>query len=206
MTEEFSLNFRLHCAEEYEFLSTKGRTVSETRFEKSFNFIPNHFNSIFQDFQYISKNLLTPYQIMHEVSYLVSKNKYEKTWAYGPAFFLDAGCGICNVVQLARNFSYSASGIDLDEKLLEEGGKLIKNSLKSQLIHGNILEYNNYKFFDIIYFYRPFIRDEHQIKFEEKIIKESQKSVIFMAYERAYKGPFDNLKHIEGTHGVYVKK
>ena len=85
-----------------------------------------------------------------------------------PPRFLDAGCGIGNIVLLAKVSGFDAYGIDINPDLIEIAGHLLKydqNNLDKQ----DILSYNKYNYFDVVYYYCPLQNSVMEKKFEAKV-------------------------------------
>jgi SAM-dependent methyltransferase len=87
--------------------------------------------------------------------------------------FLDAGCGIGNILLHARAIGFgNITGLEFDDKTIEiakifTGGTLrrFNGLIKKQ----DILTFEKYHKYDVLYFYRPFRDDAKQIKFEERL-------------------------------------
>lgn len=95
--------------------------------------------------------------------------------------FIDAGCGIGNVMLLARatDLCYDIHGIeyfhDTYQKALnwlgiEKGGKYEHYEIFKE----NILDFDKYSAYDIIYYYRPFENMKLQSEFE-RIVEDNMK-------------------------------
>ena len=71
--------------------------------------------------------------------------------------FLDAGCGIGNVLTIANLMGFQAHGIEIDNKNIRIAKKLVTNSceIHFKIIKGNILTFKNYSNYNVIYFYCP---------------------------------------------------
>ena len=80
--------------------------------------------------------------------------------------FLDAGSGIGNVCGVAMSMGLNAEGIELNPVLFNIS-KQIYPEIKFHEM--NILEFNNYSDFDIIFYFIPIADDELQLKLKMKI-------------------------------------
>lgn len=112
--------------------------------------------------------------------------------------FLDAGCGIGIICQLAyfyadlQGMSVQATGLEIDPDLLK--------TAKSMFIGGaidfheqNILTYNSYADFNIIYYYQPIKEAALRQQFEIKIWEEARPGTYFiMPYDQP---PFPYENH-----------
>ena len=84
--------------------------------------------------------------------------------------FVDAGAGVGNVLKLAyigfrNNHNLSIKGIEIDKRL-EEYQKLLGTN--RNIKWGDILK-EDYKDYNVIYFYRPFSDSKLQRKFEKRV-------------------------------------
>lgn len=110
--------------------------------KQSYRFIPNETIRTIETLRYVQKLLNSKY----------------------PSFF-DAGCGIGNIVKMAYTMGYSASGIDLDKDALIFAQDIGWSN--GRLFEADILTYDEYHKYDVIYYYCPF-----QDKFTEKQFEE----------------------------------
>jgi len=96
--------------------------------------------------------------------------------------FLDAGCGVGNIVMLAHAVGFDAYGIEYDLKTLNRGKKLFEQFRldPGRLMKGDILEFNNYHIYDVIYTYCPMVNHKLEQQFEDKARREAKKGAIFI--------------------------
>jgi SAM-dependent methyltransferase len=101
--------------------------------------------------------------------------------------FLDAGCGIGNVLLLARAMGLAGEyhGLELFPKthkaavkFVGEGNKDYINNIK--IIKKDILKFKSYADYDIIYYFHPLRDPEKEIKFEKKIENEMKVGAILI--------------------------
>lgn len=89
--------------------------------------------------------------------------------------FLDVGCGKGMCMKCAAELGYQkVAGLDLDRHLLEIArSNMRKLQLDVNCIYGNAVEFEDYKDYDVFYFYNPF----GETVFRQVIqrIKESQR-------------------------------
>jgi len=108
--------------------------------------------------------------------------KKEKRWSgfnRSDSKFLDAGCGIGNIMLLASLCSLTSEyhGIEFFEKTAERGRTWLGlNSSRTKYIgskfnifQDDILTFKNYSDYNIIYFYCPMFEARLQIRFEERL-------------------------------------
>lgn len=139
-----------------------GKMESRTRYMdrelKSYKFIPFHSRRAVR-------------QILKAVEVVKEKNNKKQTDVY----FLDAGCGIGNVVLLAKSCGILHSfGLELDEKTLDVANLLSKSFRGNEIIKGDIMEFKRYGMFDIVYYFRPMKDPRKQEEFE-KIVEDGLK-------------------------------
>jgi len=142
----------------------------------------------------------------------VEKYLYNKGIKHDPTF-LDAGCGIGNIMLLARSAGFDVSGIDLNPDLIE----LAHYLLDSHVVHensftldiANILSYNKYNTFDVIYYYHPLSDSKLESEFEKKVEDEAKEgAIIIAALKRDWTiirdKRFRRLKYLESTSDASV--
>jgi SAM-dependent methyltransferase len=100
--------------------------------------------------------------------------------------FLDAGCGCGNVLLIARAASLTDkyNGIEFDKDNVEKANRMFVNNKENtfKIINGDILQFDKYHEYDIIYFYRPFSNSKSQILFERKVRDEMKVGAILLPY------------------------
>lgn len=82
--------------------------------------------------------------------------------------FLDAGCGIGNIMLLANKAGFLVYGLEIDPTLLTTASKINRNmffSMKKQ----NIMTYKDYGEYDVIYYYCPFSCNTKEKVFEKYV-------------------------------------
>ena len=75
--------------------------------------------------------------------------------------FVDAGCGIGNIVLMAHMIGFTSDGIEIDNKNVKIARKLV-NRQHTEIIEKDILTFKNYSLYDVIYFFRPFCDNKKQ--------------------------------------------
>jgi SAM-dependent methyltransferase len=120
--------------------------------------------------------------------------------------FIDAGCGPGNIVVLARHMKFKAFGLELDEKVLKLTrervcGKFLypcedfldlplitKKDRKYPIAKQNIVTFDKYHEFDVVYYYCPF-RDEFIEKEFEKMVEDQMKvgAVLIACYKKSHR-------------------
>jgi 2-polyprenyl-3-methyl-5-hydroxy-6-metoxy-1,4-benzoquinol methylase len=92
--------------------------------------------------------------------------------------FLDAGCGIGNIMLLATKTGFSAYGLEIDPTIIHFAKKV--DICPNNIIKQNILTYKNYSEYDVIYFYRPITNGAKQVKFENCVRNQMKKGAILI--------------------------
>lgn len=123
--------------------------------------------------------------------------------------FLDAGCGIGNILMIANLMGFNAYGIEIDSRNIRIAKKLVTNSyrIRFEITKGDILTFKNYSHYDVIYFYYPLYDYEKQKRFEAKLVNDMKVGAIVMQYgsKDALKND-SRFKHINKKKGpIWVK-
>ena len=119
-------------------LSNNHKTAENKYSKNYYSFIPlPHFRDLIQDF------------------YETYRKLRKKTKA---PTFIDIGCGCGNILVLAQSIGYKIYGIDNDPKCINIARKLCFAGLPTyseRIFRGNILNYNGYEKYDVLYYYVP---------------------------------------------------
>lgn len=102
--------------------------------------------------------------------------------------FVDVGCGIGTKVLVARESGFDAYGIEKSLRYVKVAKKLLEGyenknwypKKKDRIILGDALR-ADYRLYDVIYFYRPFINHEKQTALEKRIVAHAKEGAIVMA-------------------------
>lgn len=186
----------------------------------SFPFIPSNTSLVFEDFMMLSNVLFC------DKSDLTSSNELQAREAWDcrnncndGIKFLDAGCGIGNIMLIAKVIELGTSfhGIeyfdDTYQKALNWLG--ISGRGKSEeykIFKKDILDFTKYHDYDIIYYYRPFEDTSSQIKFEMLVensmkiggilIPRSKRGIVQITEDKRFRSIFDRSECIEP---MYIK-
>jgi len=88
--------------------------------------------------------------------------------------FMDAGCGIGNMLALAYSVGFGRCiGVEFDSLAIEKGHELFNfnNRRKTTIRRADILRYRRYSKADFIYFYCPMRDPKKELKFELRVAK-----------------------------------
>ena len=99
--------------------------------------------------------------------------------------FLDAGCGIGNIMLIARVAGFEVAGIEYDPEL----AKVAKRLTCSHVHVGDIAEYSQYKKYDVIYYYVPITNRDKMMRFCNRLGKRMRIGayVIPLGYSRLFR-------------------
>jgi SAM-dependent methyltransferase len=96
----------------------------------------------------------------------------EKKQHLRPLSFLDAGCGIGNIVALASAVGFKSHGIELNREYLKIARKLTACiQYKPYFECANIITFDRYHMYDLIYYYVPIQDHILQAAFETHLIR-----------------------------------
>lgn len=132
-----------------------------------------------------------PKQPMQVVETLLKlKNRIKSNYFYD-LNFLDAGCGIGNILLLARAVGFhTATGLEFDLFTIEKANQFLnltpKNEGGIKIEQADILTYKDYKKPDVVYFYRPFDDGLKQLKFEIRLAHHMKVGAYLMPIYNAY--------------------
>ncbi|QDT16451.1 class I SAM-dependent methyltransferase [Alienimonas californiensis] len=124
----------------------------------------------------------------------------------GPIAFLDVGCGCGLKLLAAVPFFDRVTGIEIDPRYAAAGRRLLDGGVRRtrpnvcavenadvQLIHGDALEFPDYRRFDAVYFYRPMRDDEKLYVLERRIVEQVRPGTLLIAPYRGFEARFEQL-------------
>lgn len=82
--------------------------------------------------------------------------------------FLDAGCGIGNIMLLAQKVGFVPYGLEIDPTLIK-AAKKVDRQISHHIVRQNIMTYKKYDEYDVIYYFCPFDCHEKEQKFEKRV-------------------------------------
>jgi SAM-dependent methyltransferase len=92
--------------------------------------------------------------------------------------FLDAGCGVGVKVWIAESLGFDAKGVEL----CEDSVKIARMALgKRKIIRKDLLRYEGFHNYDVIYLYLPMCNPKLQKQFEENLVNRSKDDVIIIS-------------------------
>lgn len=121
---------------------------------------------------------MDPHRVIQEFVLLREQLKSIKNWSghkVKKSKFLDAGCGVGNVMLIAKaaNLCKQVHGIEYFDETYERARLLlglVDHEKFNTFIHkDDILKFENYNRFDVIYYYCPFSDHRLEAMFEERV-------------------------------------
>jgi SAM-dependent methyltransferase len=155
-------------------------------------------------YHFIPRELEENVRVLQEVDKFISS----KGGNIARKKFLDAGCGIGNILMLARAIGFGGCyGLEFDDETLKIAKTLNRN--EAVIKRRDILTFEKYSQYDVIYFYRPFCNDEKQMLFEEHLYSSMSVGAIVIPIYKQYHALVEDkkFKHIDGRrHGqAFIK-
>jgi len=87
--------------------------------------------------------------------------------------FLDIGCGIGNVVKMAERIGFNACGLEYNAKIYKVAKTFSKRSyhIPSRVIRGDMLTFENYHEYDVLYYYQPMANSDIMGDFAKRLAR-----------------------------------
>ena len=96
----------------------------------------------------------------------------------GPApKFLDCGAGLSFVTTLAGGLGFDATGVEWNDGYVSLAKGLFPST---KIIRGDVLTFDGYGDYDVIYYYGPFSDEDIQRSFEEKVEAEAKVAAVII--------------------------
>jgi len=147
----------------------------------------------------VVSNLLKIYKLTH---LLPNRNKLSRRK------FLDAGCGLGNILIAAQAIGFDAHGIEFDSKTFKLANKLFNGAagVTPTIEKANMITYDKYDKFDIIYYYVPIRNREIMTKAAINIMNSMKSGAIIVPY--GFTGIFVDDKRFKRIKGIFgfIKK
>lgn len=94
--------------------------------------------------------------------------------------FLDCGCGVGNVLLLAKSVSgFYVTGLEYEPEACAIAKELVNGG---RIIQCDILEFEHYSKYDIIYYYVPFSDEAKQRRFTERVCDNMKVGAVVITY------------------------
>lgn len=103
----------------------------------------------------------------------------------GDLSFLDAGCGIGNMLLIAYSIGFtSVNGVEFDKKTITIARRLIKHTVYNghhcKIIKADLTKYDKYGNYDVIYYFQP-MHPKHMYKFLDLLKQDMKIGAIVIA-------------------------
>lgn len=157
-----------------------GRSVRNPEFEGKFPFIPHSVYRTMDILLYLENN------------WNAIQEKYSKQYGFTPRFseysqlsFLDAGCGVGNILIYAYSLGMFSKimGLELDAQTYEYAKILVNGGDTNHyawVLQQDILTFDKYGDFDVIYYYCPFSDVEKESEFESLVEEQAKVGAIII--------------------------
>ena len=133
-----------------------------------------------------------------------------------PTKFLDCGCGIGNIMLLAKAMGFITYGIEYEEETVRIAKELIGNTEYidetgniieyEAVIQGDITTFKHYSDYDVVYYFTPIKNFKKMRAFTKKLAKDMKVGSIVVSYGGSTNFPNDKrFKTLSNMHGVYRK-
>lgn len=106
-----------------------------------------------------------------------------------PLKFLDCGCGIGNIMLIARAVGYEVYGIEYEKATCKIARDLTwedttprRQKKNDAIIHGDITEFEHYADYDVIYYYTPIKNSDKREYFLKKLSNDAKIGGIILSY------------------------
>jgi SAM-dependent methyltransferase len=113
-----------------------------------------------------------------------------KTKPYSYPKFLEAGSGVAVISAMAKSMGMDELAVDINPKLVELNEECFRVDAKQ----GDILEFPNYKDFDVIYFFKPIFPRSKEAIFEKKVADEAKVGCWIINHSPEWFYPFNEDK------------
>jgi len=121
--------------------------------------------------------------------------------------FLDIGCGIGNIVLLARKVGFDAYGLEYNEKIYDIAKRFLG---ESRIFKGDMTSFRDYDKYDVLYYYIPIEDGNVMESFAAKLAKAVKPGAYIIPNGCSgvfhYSKEFDKLNLAEGSYSIYRKK
>ncbi len=121
--------------------------------------------------------------------------------------FLDCGCGIGNIMMLAKRIDgyKSVVGIEYDSATYKVAKELLSqysDDINDKVIHNDLLDFRGYGKFDVIYYYEPISDVKKRNEFCKKLANNMKAGAVVIANGHSYlfsEDKAERFKHVPTT-------
>lgn len=122
-------------------------------------------------------------------------------WYKSRPKFLDIGCGIGNIVLLAKAVGYAADGLEYNPKIYEVA-KLVCRGTAAKIFKADMNKFDHYGDYDVLYYYQPMTGNTDMNKFTRKLAEKMKPGAYVIAY--GSKDVFRKSSEFSNVYGRYV--
>jgi SAM-dependent methyltransferase len=121
--------------------------------------------------------------------------------------FLECGSGFGFIAALARELGFTVTGLEIEPRYIEMSRRLFPSV---RIEEGDLLTFDRYGEFDVVYYYGPFAADEVQARFERRIEDALRPGGVILASRKVTldfrdSGAFEVLSH-DGSYAWVIQK
>jgi SAM-dependent methyltransferase len=120
-----------------------------------------------------------------------------------PIKFVDCGCGVGNILLLAIAIGgYKVTGLEYEPEAVEIAQLLARHYCDDgNILQQDILTYEDYKLYDVIYYYQPISTSKEMNRFAKKVNNDIKVGAVVMTYG----GGSSVLKNDKRFKGVFTR-
>lgn len=121
--------------------------------------------------------------------------------------FLDAGCGVGNIMYLAKDMDYIVHGIERCRKNVKVAKRVVSHNNswaydRSQVFGGDILKFKKYHEYDVIYYFCPIVDSKMETEFELLVENTMKVGAVVIAFSKADGRIYEDTRFTQvGTEG-----
>ena len=163
-------------------------------------------------YPFIPQGLRTALDLLEEAKEVVSKAQ-DKSDGWRP-YFLDAGCGVGNVMSVADGLGYTAHGVERCKKNVNVARKALQArrnltfGFGARVFWGDILNFRHYRKYDVIYYYRPISNRDLEKEFEQLVEDKMKVGAVLVACLKSDHRIFKDDRFEQSSKGrrpIYIK-
>ncbi len=116
--------------------------------------------------------------------------------------FLDAGCGVGNIIRLAQGMGYIAHGVEYCQKNVKIARRVVsarvetghKFSDGTKVFCGDLFNFKHYNKYDVIYYFCPISKHDIEVKFEHLVENGMKVGAVLVACSKSDGGIRDDKR------------
>lgn len=107
--------------------------------------------------------------------------------------FLDAGCGIGNIIRLAQGMGYTVHGVEYCQKNVKIARRVVaarvetghKFSNRTKVFCGDLFNFKHYNKYDVVYYFCPISKHDLEVEFEHLVENEMKVGAVLAACSKS---------------------